>query len=165
GWYMSDSTWVRSWMNKNVYTGGEMKAGKLTAEGRTEVGEYLQLKGVATEGADCSPNGLAGITSTGLWLSCQNGKWGRTAASMRMNTTAGVIKDWCTLHGQDSGMMYYDYVRYAITCGGRFCAVGFNQTFGTNYSFGLITEIGPGFNYPEPYKTPDSTNVTVTCVN
>ena len=73
---------------------------------------------------------------------------------MRMNTTAGVIKDWCTLHGQDSGMMYYDYVRYAITCGGRFCAVGFNQTFGTNYSFGLITEIGPGFNYPEPYKTP-----------
>ncbi|MCH3017475.1 shufflon system plasmid conjugative transfer pilus tip adhesin PilV, partial [Listeria monocytogenes] len=74
GWYMSDSTWVRSWMNKNVYTGGEMKAGNLTAEGRTEVGEYLQLNGVATEGADCSPNGLAGITSTGLWLSCQNGK-------------------------------------------------------------------------------------------
>lgn len=44
GWYMSDSTWVRSWMNKNVYTGGEMKAGKLTAEGRTEVGEYLQAQ-------------------------------------------------------------------------------------------------------------------------
>ncbi|MBH9415230.1 shufflon system plasmid conjugative transfer pilus tip adhesin PilV [Pseudomonas aeruginosa] len=165
GWYMSDSTWVRSWLNKNVYTGGEMKAGKLTAEGRTEVGEYLQLKGVATEGANCTPNGLAGITSTGLWLSCQNGKWGRTAASMRLNTPAGVIKDWCTLHGQDSAMVNYDYDRYAITCGGRFCAVGFNQTFGTNYSFGLITEIGPGFNYPEPYKTPDSTNVTVTCVN
>ncbi|MGC3803916.1 shufflon system plasmid conjugative transfer pilus tip adhesin PilV, partial [Pseudomonas aeruginosa] len=74
---------MRSWLNMNVYTGGEMKAGKLTAEGRTVVGEYLQLKGVATEGANCTPNGLAGITSTGLRQSCQNGKWGRTAASMR----------------------------------------------------------------------------------
>ncbi|WP_428997920.1 shufflon system plasmid conjugative transfer pilus tip adhesin PilV, partial [Pseudomonas aeruginosa] len=47
GWYMSDSTWVRSWMNKSVYTGGELRGGKLSSEGRTTVGEYLQINGLA----------------------------------------------------------------------------------------------------------------------
>ncbi|MEN1417187.1 shufflon system plasmid conjugative transfer pilus tip adhesin PilV, partial [Pseudomonas aeruginosa] len=70
GWYMSDPTWVRSYANKNVYTGGEMRGGKLTSEGRTEVGEFLQLNGVATEGAGCSPNGLVGRSSIGVALSC-----------------------------------------------------------------------------------------------
>ncbi|HBO9536458.1 TPA: shufflon system plasmid conjugative transfer pilus tip adhesin PilV, partial [Pseudomonas aeruginosa] len=68
GWYMSDPTWVRSYANKNVYTAGEMRGGKLTSEGRTEVGEYLQLNGVATEGAGCSPNGLVGRNAAGLTL-------------------------------------------------------------------------------------------------
>ncbi|WP_249341933.1 shufflon system plasmid conjugative transfer pilus tip adhesin PilV, partial [Pseudomonas sp. PCH44] len=49
--------------------------GKLTSEGRTEVGEYLQLNGVATEGAGCSPNGLVGRNAAGLTLSCQSGVW------------------------------------------------------------------------------------------
>ncbi|WP_432777890.1 shufflon system plasmid conjugative transfer pilus tip adhesin PilV (plasmid) [Pseudomonas fortuita] len=75
GWYMSDPTWVRSYANKNVYTAGEMRGGKLTSEGRTEVGEYLQLNGVATEGAGCSPNGLVGRNAAGLTLSCQSGVW------------------------------------------------------------------------------------------
>lgn len=75
GWYMSDPTWVRSYANKNVYTGGEMRGGKLTSEGRTEVGEFLQLNGVATEGAGCSPNGLVGRSSIGVALSCQSGVW------------------------------------------------------------------------------------------
>ncbi|WP_370671313.1 shufflon system plasmid conjugative transfer pilus tip adhesin PilV, partial [Pseudomonas putida] len=44
-------------------------------EGRTEVGEYLQLNGVATEGAGCSPNGLVGRNAAGLTLSCQSGVW------------------------------------------------------------------------------------------
>ncbi|MEN1471909.1 shufflon system plasmid conjugative transfer pilus tip adhesin PilV, partial [Pseudomonas aeruginosa] len=49
--------------------------GKLTSEGRTEVGEFLQLNGVATEGAGCSPNGLVGRSSIGVALSCQSGVW------------------------------------------------------------------------------------------
>lgn len=75
GWYMSDPTWVRSYANKNVYTGGELRGGKLTSEGRTEVGEFLQLNGVAIEGAGCSPNGLVGRNAAGLTLSCQSGVW------------------------------------------------------------------------------------------
>ncbi|MCZ7807185.1 shufflon system plasmid conjugative transfer pilus tip adhesin PilV, partial [Pseudomonas aeruginosa] len=67
--------------------------------------EYLQLNGVATEGAGCSPNGLVGRNAAGLTLSCQSGVWARTAASNRLNTTAGVVKTWCTLLGTDPGMM------------------------------------------------------------
>lgn len=77
GWYMNDPTWVRSYANKNVYTGGEMRGGTLRSEGRTTVGEYLQLNGVATEGAACSPNGLVGRNAAGLTLSCQSGVWTR----------------------------------------------------------------------------------------
>jgi len=75
GWYMTDSTWVRSWANKSIYTGGEIRGGTLRSEGRTTVGEYLQLSGVATEGAVCTPNGLIGRTAAGLALSCQSGVW------------------------------------------------------------------------------------------
>ncbi|MFU3086523.1 shufflon system plasmid conjugative transfer pilus tip adhesin PilV, partial [Pseudomonas aeruginosa] len=69
GWYMSDPTWVRSYANKSVYTGGEIRGGTLRSEGRTTVGEYLQLGGVATEGTACSPNGLVGRNAAGLTLS------------------------------------------------------------------------------------------------
>jgi hypothetical protein len=75
GWYMTDPTWVRSYANKNVYTGGEVQAGAIRSNGRTYVGEYLQLGGVANEGWGCSPNGLVGRTSAGLTLSCQSGVW------------------------------------------------------------------------------------------
>ncbi|MCZ7830996.1 shufflon system plasmid conjugative transfer pilus tip adhesin PilV [Pseudomonas aeruginosa] len=91
GWYMSDPTWVRSYANKNVYTAGEMRGGKLTSEGRTEVGEYLQLNGVATEGAGCSPNGLVGRNAAGLTLSCQSGVW------KGGNGSAGTLATLCAM--------------------------------------------------------------------
>ena len=75
---MSDSTWVRSIGDKDVFTGGQMRAGTLRSDGRTTVGEYLQLEGVATEGASCSQNGLVGRTAAGLTLSCQSGVWLRS---------------------------------------------------------------------------------------
>lgn len=75
GWYMTDPGWVRSYADKGVYTGGEMRAGKLTSTGRTEVGEYLQLDGVAAENTGCSPNGLLGRDASGMGLFCKDGLW------------------------------------------------------------------------------------------
>lgn len=81
GWYMSDPTWVRSYGDKNVYTGGQMRAGTiqsngtLTAAGRITAGEYVQVNGVATEGGGCSPNGLVARASDGTLLSCTSGTW------------------------------------------------------------------------------------------
>ena len=74
GWYMSDPSWIRSYGDKGVLTGGEVKAGKLTSDGRTRVGEYLQLDGAAVDGTDCAPNGLWGRDANGP-LFCGEGKW------------------------------------------------------------------------------------------
>ncbi|MBW8986293.1 shufflon system plasmid conjugative transfer pilus tip adhesin PilV [Escherichia coli] len=81
GWYMSDSSWLRSVNNKGIYTGGQVKGGTVRADGRLYTGEYLQLEGTATAGASCSPNGLVGRDSTGAILSCQSGTWRRASGS------------------------------------------------------------------------------------
>lgn len=90
GWYMSDPAWVRSYSDKGVWTGGEMRAGKLTSGGRTEVGEYLQLNGLATPGTACAPNGLIGRTPDGATLSCKDGVW--TSGS------SGGVTDMCNIN-------------------------------------------------------------------
>lgn len=75
GWYMNDPNWVRSYGDKGVSTGGEMRGGKLTSTGRTEVGEYLQLNTIVNEGSVCAPNGLVARDAAGLTLSCLSGVW------------------------------------------------------------------------------------------
>lgn len=75
GWYMSDPSWVRSYADKGIYTGGEVLAGKVTSAGRTQVGEYLQMNGVAALWTGCSPNGLVSRDANGRPLSCQSGYW------------------------------------------------------------------------------------------
>ena len=117
GWYMNDPTWVRSYGDKNVYSGGEIRGGTLRSEGRTAVGEYLQLGGVATEGTACSPNGLVGRTAAGLTLSCQSGVWrggGITSAAtvIRVGNPCGCatneIRTGC------SGKQSSSYDTYAV---------------------------------------------------
>ncbi len=81
GFYMSDSTWIRAYNNKNIYTGGQVRGGSMQADGtlsvggRATMGEFIQLNGTAGEGGGCSPNGLIGRTSAGKILSCESGKW------------------------------------------------------------------------------------------
>lgn len=75
GWYMSDSSWIRAYGNKGVYTPGQLRGGTVTSEGRTEVGEYLQLDGVAVEGAPCGDIRLMAKSASGTPLSCEPGGW------------------------------------------------------------------------------------------
>ncbi|KAB1469222.1 shufflon system plasmid conjugative transfer pilus tip adhesin PilV, partial [Cronobacter sakazakii] len=101
GWNMTDSTWIRAYNGKSIYTSGNIRAdGTVTADtvqaknvnatsitgneitgnnirsnGRLQVGEFVQLEGVATVGAACSPNGLVGRDAAGAILSCQSGMW------------------------------------------------------------------------------------------
>lgn len=88
GWYMSDSSWIRSYADKNIYTGGQMQAGTVRANNRLSTGEYVQIDGVATEGAACTPNGLVGRDANGLLLSCQSGWWtsAKTFSSTRYSS-------------------------------------------------------------------------------
>lgn len=88
GFYMSDNDWVRVINNKNIYTSGQVRGGSVRADGRLSTGEVLQLDGVNTAGAVCSPNGLVSRDATGAILSCQSGVW--TAASkIKMQTVFG----------------------------------------------------------------------------
>ena len=91
GWYMSDSSWLRSVNNKGIYTGGQVKGGTVRADGRLYTGEYLQLEKTATAGASCSPNGLVGRDSTGAILSCQSGAW-RSPVADGVYTSLGAFK-------------------------------------------------------------------------
>lgn len=75
GWYMADSDWVRAYGDKGVYTGGEIRGGTLTSVGRTKVGEYLKIEGIAVEGTDCPEDGLESRTANGAPLYCQDGVW------------------------------------------------------------------------------------------
>ncbi len=75
GFYMSDSNWIRSLNNKGIYTGGQIKAGTVTSEGRLSTGEHLKLDKIIVQGSSCSPNGLVGRDASGNALSCSSGKW------------------------------------------------------------------------------------------
>ena len=98
GWHMSDSSWIRAYNGKNVYSSGQLRGGSIQSDGdmnaagnasvnggvytnylqtngRLSVGEYAQLNGVANVGWGCSPNGLIGRDTTGEILSCSNGIW------------------------------------------------------------------------------------------
>ncbi|MDR6680230.1 shufflon system plasmid conjugative transfer pilus tip adhesin PilV [Pseudomonas oryzihabitans] len=76
GWHMTDSSWIRAYAGKNVYTPGQMRGNSLFSEGRTYVGEYLQLIGTANAGWGCDQDGLVSRNSEGLLL-CRNGMWRR----------------------------------------------------------------------------------------
>lgn len=80
GWYMTDSSWIRAYNNKNVVTGGTIQGGKITSTGNVEasadvLGRYLRPTSVASCNASCPTNGLMAVTSTGAALSCQSGLW------------------------------------------------------------------------------------------
>ena len=94
GWYMTDPTWLRSYNNRNVYTAGEMRGGTLTSEGRTVVGEYLQLNGTANENWGCSPDGLVSRNPDGILL-CKGGRWTKQSGSAPTCTAY-------TINGYDS---------------------------------------------------------------
>jgi len=78
GWYMADSTWLRAYGDKGIYTGGQIQGGSVVSNGRMTANEYLQVVGGAATGGGCSPNGLLGRASDGTQLvQCKNGVWSR----------------------------------------------------------------------------------------
>lgn len=74
---------VHAYINSagNIYASGNITGttiksnGTIESAGRTTVGEYIDLKGIAALNTLCSPNGLVGRDSSGKILSCVNGSW------------------------------------------------------------------------------------------
>ena len=56
-------------------SGSITASGNISSGGRLTSGEFVQINGVATAGAGCSPNGLQGRDAAGSILSCVSGVW------------------------------------------------------------------------------------------
>lgn len=76
GIFMSDANWLRVYNDKGFYTGGQVQAGTVVANGRLDTHEYLQVDGQANIGWSCSPNGLTAQASDGSGMAqCKQGVW------------------------------------------------------------------------------------------
>lgn len=75
GFYMDDDDWVKVWKDKGIETAGEIKSGKLTADGRVTANEYLNIKGNATLNSRCSDEGLIANGGASGILDCYGGVW------------------------------------------------------------------------------------------
>ena len=116
GWHMTDSSWIRAYNGKNVYSSGQLRGGSIQSDGdmnaagnasvnggvytnylqtngRLSVGEFAQFNGVANVGWGCSPSGLQGRDSSGALLSCVNGVWRKPGGGVGIpyiNTAANI---------------------------------------------------------------------------
>ncbi|MEG7665007.1 shufflon system plasmid conjugative transfer pilus tip adhesin PilV [Hafnia paralvei] len=75
GWYMSDSSSLRSVNNKDVYTAGQMRAGRMRSDANVSVGGVVELDQVNIAGTSCVKNGNISRDALGATLSCQSGVW------------------------------------------------------------------------------------------
>ncbi|TXI79840.1 MAG: shufflon system plasmid conjugative transfer pilus tip adhesin PilV, partial [Cupriavidus sp.] len=95
GFYMSDATWIRAYNDKSIYTGGVIAGGLIQSNGRVIASEYVEIRGTATQGSACSPNGLVAKDSNGAILSCNAGLWPAPTANLpscyKPNATIGTV--------------------------------------------------------------------------
>lgn len=70
--------------NGDISASGNIKGKTVESTGRTTIGEYAQINGIATVGDSCDSNGLQSRTSAGQLLSCVNGVWKSPSSLNRM---------------------------------------------------------------------------------
>ncbi|ENN0119899.1 shufflon system plasmid conjugative transfer pilus tip adhesin PilV [Salmonella enterica] len=87
GFYMSDSSWMRSLNNKGIYTAGEIRGGQLRSDGNVSVGGVLELERISVANTYCPKDGSVSRTATGAPLSCQSGRWKDINFSFRVGAT------------------------------------------------------------------------------
>ncbi|EEI6292622.1 shufflon system plasmid conjugative transfer pilus tip adhesin PilV [Salmonella enterica] len=75
GIYMSDNDWLRILNNKGLYTGGEIRGGRLRSDGNVSVAGVIELEKINVAGTHCDKDGSVSRTAIGAPLSCQSGRW------------------------------------------------------------------------------------------
>lgn len=103
GFNMTDSTYIRAYNGKSIYTSGQMKAGSLRSDGDVSVAGVIQLDKINVAGATCPVNGALSRDDKGATLSCQSGVW--TDAGL------GKVGYYCRRTSFDKGRSD-DYVGY-----------------------------------------------------
>lgn len=110
GWYMIDTTWIRAYGNKNVYTTGEMRAGTVRANSSLCIGNDCRTEwpeGGAGDGNDYV-NSMSFSTATGVLTLGRTGSLSDLTQDLdgRYLTTesdpqVGTLTNgkWCTTNG------------------------------------------------------------------
>lgn len=126
GWYMADGTWMRSYGDKSIYTGGQMQAGSIqsnstiTAAGRISSNEFILPAGGANVGWGCDRNGLIAQKSdgTGSLLNCVNGVWKQVGAgSHNPVLVADVVNQTVNGHNYSDSDMFVTTISNGYNCG------------------------------------------------
>ncbi|MGJ0637232.1 shufflon system plasmid conjugative transfer pilus tip adhesin PilV [Xenorhabdus bovienii] len=106
GWHMTDSTWIKAYNGKSIYSSGQVRGGTVAAEGRLSTGEFLQLDKVSIVGNSCSPTGLISRDAQGATLSCQSGVWANAMSTNVFTSSSGNmgVHKFCALQSVAWGM-------------------------------------------------------------
>jgi len=75
GFFMSDDDWIRTFNDKGIYTGGQVKGGTVRSDGRLSTGDVIGLDKVNVAGYACPTTGDISRDANGGILSCQSGVW------------------------------------------------------------------------------------------
>ena len=152
---------IAAYMNNagNIYASGNINVdGNITAVGTMTVGsrltanEYIKLTNYSGLGGSCE-TGTISRDSTGAIMNCISNQWTYMRSSQNLFTSSAYFDAICVGAG-DLNPVNYDYPRWAITCGSRFCA---NQGFTSGY----VVE-SPGVSGTRPYGS-NSPSIKVSC--
>lgn len=139
GFYMSDSSWIRSLNNKGIYTAGEIRGGQLRSDGDASVAGILKLEKINVADTSCPTNGAVSRTATGAPLSCQSGLW----------RSGGKVSSFEMVQGNDACGKYV-YSKAYCPAGKQLISGGFilsNWTGGNGWN-------APDLSMPSASETP-----------
>ena len=84
---LDNSTFFLDPSETSVLRNAQIK-GTASVDQRATFGEYIEVKGVATPGLFCAPNGLLARDSAGKSLSCESGKWAYSGGTLDIVTVS-----------------------------------------------------------------------------
>jgi len=120
GWYMTDSTWIRAYGNKNIYTTGEIRGGDIHATDDVIADSTVVIHGKAAIGAGCATAGSLAQSSSGNGeiVQCKSGRW----------TAMGGYSTFTIVHGPTA----YGFSNSLATCPSGYDLTGGGYTIVTN---------------------------------
>lgn len=96
GFTMTDSTYIRAYNDKSIYTGGTVlggtvRGGTVRSDGNASVGGEIELDSVRVAGTACPKNGNLSRDALGAILSCQSGRWETSRSKLIKSTMSNTV--------------------------------------------------------------------------
>jgi len=89
GFYMDDDDWVKSYKGKGISTTGEIRANKITSEGRLTASEFIKIKGQVFGNQFCDEDGLLGSSDDSTLMICRRNRWQKAGGNLGIYNNNG----------------------------------------------------------------------------